>query len=214
MSENKQYVTYGDCSCGSCGASKEITGCRFSLGVMSDAYIDIILGAIAKVETSNVWKMTDALSTVYRGKRAHVLDAVKACFVHAYKEDIHMTMEATISKGCPGDTDADAFLAMDDALVNEGNLRGIHCPVKCKISLYPLGVENYMKYIATVVNRAIDMGIYKESSHYATILEGDVQDIFDFFDQATAYCNKEISHYVLQATLNVNSPTEELRNEY
>ena len=71
-----------------------------------------------------------------------------------------------------------------------------------------------MKYIATVVNRAIDMGIYKESSHYATILEGDVQDIFEFFDQATAYCNKEISHYVLQATLNVNSPTEELRNEY
>ena len=103
MSENSKYVTYGSCGCGSCGASKEITGCRFSLSPMSDKYIDIILGALGKVDTSKVWKETDKLSTIYRGKRIHVLDAVKGLFIHSYDENVHMTLEATLSKGCPGD---------------------------------------------------------------------------------------------------------------
>lgn len=208
MSEMKPYVTYGSCGCGcGCSGAKEITGCRFSLSPMSDHYIDIILGAIGKVDTSKVWKMTDKLSTVYRGKRVHVMDAVKACFIHSYREGIHMTMEATISKGCPGDVEADAFLAEDEILMNEPETGEFHFPVICKISLYPMGVSNYMEYIANVVNHAIDMGVYAGSSHYVTVLEGDVQDIFKFFNEATAYCGKELKHYILEATLSVNSPT-------
>ena len=126
MSENSKYVTYGSCGCGSCGASKEITGCRFSLSPMSDKYIDIILGALGKVDTSKVWKETDKLSTIYRGKRIHVLDAVKGLFIHSYDENVHTTLEATLSKGCPGDTDADSFLAEDDVLVNEESIKDIH----------------------------------------------------------------------------------------
>ena len=70
-----------------------------------------------------------------------------------------------------------------------------------------MGVSNYMEYIANVVNHAIDMGVYAGSSHYVTVLEGDVQDIFKFFNEATAYCGKELKHYILEATLSVNSPT-------
>lgn len=206
MSKNKEYVTYGGCGCGS-GKAKEITGCRFSLSPMSDQYIDIILGAINKVDTSKVWKMTDKLSTVYRGKRIHVLDTLKACFVHSFREDIHMTMEATISKGCPGDIKADSLLSEDELLMNEVNIADYHFPVTCKIALYPMGVNNYMEYIAKVVNNAIDRKIYVESSHYATILEGDIHDIFDYFNDTTQYCDRELSHYVFEVTLSVNSPT-------
>ena len=117
--EKKPYVTYGSCACGCSGATKEITGCRFSLSPMTDRFVDVILGAIEKVHTDKVWSTTDKLSTIYRGKREHVLDAVKACMVHAYHEGVHMTMEATVSKGCPGDTDAESFLAEDDVLLNE-----------------------------------------------------------------------------------------------
>ena len=209
MSETKekQYVTYGSCGCGSCGAKNEITGCRFSLSPMSDNFVDIILGSISKVDASKVWKMTDKLSTVYRGKRIHVLDAVKACFVWAYREGVHMTMEATVSKGCPGDTDADSYLAADDILVNEPAMKDVHFPVVCKISLYPMGVPNYMEYIANVVNQSIDRGIYSHSSHYVTVLEGDVQDLFAYFDEATRYCGENLSHYIMEITLSVNSPT-------
>lgn len=210
MSKEKSYATYGSCGCGcgcGCSGAKEITGCRFSLSPMSDHYIDIILGAIGKVNTSKVWKMTDKLSTVYRGKRIHVLDAVKACFIQSYREGIHMTFEATISKGCPGDVEADAFLAEDEVLLNEPEIGEIHFPIICKISLYPMGVPNYMEYIANVVNRAIDMDVYAGSSHYVTILEGDVQEVFRYFDEATRYCEKELSHYIFEITLSVNSPT-------
>lgn len=208
MSEKKPYVTYGSCGCG-CNGANEITGCRFSMYPMSDHYIDIILGSIGKVNTSKVWKMTDKLSTVYRGKRIHVLDAVKACCIHSFRGEIHMAMEATISKGCPGDVEADVFLAEDEVLMNEPEIGQFHFPVTCKISLYPMGISNYMEYIANVVNRAIDMGIYVGSSHYVTILEGDVQDIFKYFNEATEYCNNELNHYIFEITLNVNSPTAE-----
>lgn len=208
MSKNKQYVTYGSCGC-SCRGAKEITGCRFSLSPMSDNFIDIILGSIENVDTSKVWKMTDKLSTVYRGKRVHVLDGVKACFIQSYRKDVHMTMEATISKGCPGDVEADAFLVEDEILMNEPIIGEVHFPVTCKISLYPMGISNYMEHIANAVNFAIDMGIYDGSSHYVTILEGDVQDIFRYFSEVTEYCGKELSHYIFEITLSVNSPTVE-----
>ena len=209
MSETKekQYVTYGSCGLHTGGAKNEITGCRFSLSPMSDNFVDIILGSISKVDTSKVWKMTDKLSTVYRGKRIHVLDAVKACFVWAYREGVHMTMEATVSKGCPGDTDADSYLAADDVLLNEPAMKDVHFPVVCKISLYPMGVPNYMEYIAGVVNKSIDRGVYSHSSHYVTVLEGDVQDLFAYFDEATQYCTENLSHYIMEITLSVNSPT-------
>ncbi|MBS6643765.1 MAG: thiamine-binding protein [Clostridiaceae bacterium] len=209
MSETTQnHVTYGSCCAGTYGASKDITGCRFTLAPMSDRYIDIILGAIQKVDTSKVWANTEKHSTLYRGKRIHVLDAVKACFVHAYDPGVHMTMEATFSKGCPGDTDAESYLAEDDALLNDASTRDIHFPVLCKISLYPMGVTNYMEHIAHIVNYAIDKGIYAGSTHYVTVLECDIQELFDYFNYVNAYCAEQISHYVFEATLSVNSPTK------
>ncbi|MBP3371888.1 MAG: thiamine-binding protein [Clostridia bacterium] len=210
MSE-KQYVTYGQsCGCGcGCGLQSPITGCRFSLGVMSDRYIDVILSAVGKVDTSKVWSQTDKLSTLYRGRAVHVEDALKACFIHAYDPDIHMTMEATFSKGCPGDVDADRFMAEDDVLMNEPAIAGVHFPVSAKISLYPMGVENYMQHIAHVVNHAIDLGIYEKSSHYCTILSCDVQALFSYIHDVNEYCAEHISHYIFEITFSVNSPTKE-----
>ncbi|MBR0380925.1 MAG: thiamine-binding protein [Eubacterium sp.] len=214
MSEKKEYVSYGnaascDCGCG-CNLSEDavkITGCRFALGIMSDRFVDIILGALDKTKTDKVWKMTDKLSTVYRGKQVHVVDAVKAVFINAYREGVHMTLEATFSRGCPGDVDADVYMAENDDPQNEPQVKDIHFPVNCKIALYPMGATNYMEHIATVVNHAIDLGIYEASSHYCTMLKGDVQDLFDYFDYVNTYCSERLNHYVIEVTLSVNSPT-------
>ena len=62
-----QYVSYGNCRVGIPGSHLEITGTRFNLAPMSDNFIDIILGAIRKVDLSNVWAKTDHTSTIYRG---------------------------------------------------------------------------------------------------------------------------------------------------
>ncbi|MBQ9967672.1 MAG: thiamine-binding protein [Oscillospiraceae bacterium] len=203
----KQYVTYGCCGCG-CGTELPITGCRFSLAPMCDDFADVILDAVSKVDTAKVWKQTDKLSTVYRGRACHVEDAVKACFVHAYRGGLHMTMEATFSKGCPGDIDGDSFLTADDTLCNEPKIADIHFPVDCKIALYPMGVSDYMSHIAHIVNHAIDLGIYAGSAHYCTLLSADVQALFSYIGKVNAYCGENLRHYVFEVTMSVNSPTK------
>lgn len=183
---------------------KEITGCRFSLSVMSDDYVNLILGAIKKVNTANVWSATDALSTTYRGRRIHVVDAVKGIFANINDEKTHITLEATFSKGCPMDAKNDYVLEESETLLNE---KGIKFSVLSKIAFYPLGVENYIEHIATVVNMAKERNIYQCSSHYASEIKGDVNEIFDYFNQILQYAEKNINHYVLQATLSINSPS-------
>lgn len=201
-----------DCPWCGRGASKEITGCRFSLSPMSDDYEGIILNAVKQVNTAKVWSSTDHLSTIYRGKRIHVVDTARACFTYAYQEGVHMVMEATFSKGCPGDTDADCYLAEDDIKANAVNLTR-HFTADCKIAFYPLGISDYMRHIAYVVNLAISRGLYVESAHYVSILEGDVKVLFDFFDEILSYAEQNISHYVLEATLSVNSPSKKREAE-
>ena len=101
----KPYVNYQSCQAGVPGSKKGVVGIRFSLAPMCDDFITIILDAISKVDLSKVWAKTDATSTVYRGRESAVFDASKACFHHAYRKDVHMMFEMTISKGCPGDVD-------------------------------------------------------------------------------------------------------------
>ena len=100
-------------------------------------------------------------------------------------------------------------MADDNILANEGSIADIHFPVDSKVSLYPMGVDNYMQYIADVVNKAIDLGIYDCSSHYATILKGDVQELFSYFEWVAEYCEERLSHYIFEITLSVNSLTAE-----
>ena len=211
-----------------CGAIKDITGCRFSISVMSDNFIPVILGAIKNVDTKNVWSATDLLSTVYRGKRIHVMDCLKTCFVQVNDGKTHITMEAAISNDCPGDTEDDSDPAECDAAVQEAAcFQGspLLCnnqkkfDVLCKISFYPLGIADYMDHITFVVKLASDRGLCcitalpsrcpgtRRLSGQSPILKGDVNEIFDYFDAILTYAEQNISHYVLQVTLSVNSPS-------
>ena len=187
------------------GTVKDITGCRFTLSTMSDNFIDMILGAIKQVDTKKVWSATDALSTVYRGKRIHVMDCLKACFSHINNGTAHIALEATVSKGSPADTGDDCPLVEDEVPLN--NTRK-NFTAFCKIAFYPMGTADYIEHIAHIVRLAMDRGLYLDSPHYTTVLKGDINDLFDYFDAALVYADKHISHYVLQITLSANSPSK------
>lgn len=190
-----------------------VTGCRFSIAPMSDRFIEIILGAIGKVDTSNIWAQTDEFSTVYRGKREHVLDAVKACFMHSYRKGIHMTLNATLSMGCPGAAEKDAAMLdavlSDAAPANEPLLKDIHFPAAAKIELYPMGTADYLTLIDRVIELAKEHGVFSRTAHYTTILKADIHALFDFFSAAAEYCEQNTAHYVLGFTLAVNFPEDE-----
>jgi len=112
--------------------------------------------------------------------------------------------EAAVSKGCPGDVDDDSYLAEDDTPLNDTHKK---FSVLGKIAFYPLGISGYMDHIAQVVRLAMDKGLYVESSHYATMLKGDINDIFEYFNAVLAYAEPHIAHHVLHITLSVNSPS-------
>lgn len=206
----KKYVNYQSCRVGVPGSKKGVTGIRFSLAPMSDEYIRIILGAIQKVDLSKVWAKTDETSTVYRGRTSAVFDACAACFHHAYQDKIHMMLEMTISKGCPGDVDADYALEFSDEKVNHESIRDIHFPVTAKFALYPMGDNNYMQLIENVVNEAVDRGIFHGTGHYTSFLKGDSHAIFDYLEWVAQVVGKEVSHYIIEATLLCNLPKEDL----
>ncbi len=210
MEQNKKkYVTYGNCCPGTPGAKKDITTCNFMLAPMTDRFVDVILEGLKKVDTSRVWTKTDRMGTTYRGRRDDVIDAVEACFIHAWQRDVHMTMEMTLTRGCPGDSDCDFKLSDLTGKANAAGIRDIHFLADCRWSLYPLGTNQYMKGIADVVNYSIDLGLYRETGHAGTILRGDVQDLFAYFRWVFQWCEQKFSHFVMEISWSVNSPTPE-----
>lgn len=190
-------------------ATKGVAGCKFSLYPMTDNFVEIILGALEKTDTSKVWKKIDKLSTCVRGKREHIFDVTKGLFINAYRENIHMVFEGTFSKGCPGDTDADSFMEVDSIKMNEEKVKDKNFSAVGKISFYPMGEGDYMEHIAKVVYIAKDYGVFAGSSHYASMIEGNIHDIFKALEEIFKYGEENISHYILQVTLSVNSPTKE-----
>lgn len=177
---------------------------------MSDQYIDIILGALEKTNLSRVWSHTDHLSTVYRGQEEAVFDALSACFIQAYQPGVHMSLEATISKGCPGDSDSDYTLSFDHERVNQESISKIDFAVIGKFSVYPLGSGNYMKVIERIVNQGIDLGVVSGSGHYATHLSGPVHQVFSYLQTIFSMLDEEVSHFVIQITLLCNVPGGEI----
>jgi len=191
------------------GTDLPISGCRFSLYPMDSAFVPIILGALEQTDTSAVWSQSDALSTVYRGKLPYVTDAVRALFVNAWKEGVHMALEGQFSKGCPGDSDGDSVLSRTGEAPNHALIKDKHFPALCKIALYPLGTADYIDHIARIWRKAEEAGLNPTTIHYATRLAGDIHDIFDFLEEICRTMEQSVPHYVLHFTLSVNSPTQE-----
>jgi len=193
------------------GTDLPISGCRFTLYPMTDRFVDVILDALKATDTSAVWSETDALSTVYRGKLPYVADAVRALFLNAYRENVHMALEGQFSKGCPGDISGDAALTRQGEAPNAARLRGRHFPVLCKLALYPLGDADYIDEIARVWHMAEEAGLRPATIHYATRVEGDVQAVFDYLERVCEAMeqSEKVHHYVLHFTMNCNSPTVE-----
>ena len=66
-----------------------------------------------------------------------------------------------------------------------------------------------MEHIAKIVMTAKERGVFARSSHYVSILEGDVHNVFDVLEEIFKYGEENLSHYILQVTISVNSPTKE-----
>lgn len=179
---------------------REAMICRFTLSPMSDGFVDLILGAIGKVDAGSITQRTDKLSTVYRGNREAVEDAVKACFLYAYRPHVHMTMECAFT--ADGAETGPMGAPLPNAAAGE-----LHFPAVAKLTLYPLGAVDVAARRAGVVARAWAMDLVREEAFDGPILAGDVQDIFACLGAVNETCRRELKDYTLAFTLSVNSPT-------
>ena len=184
-----------------------IAGCQFTLFPMSDQFVDIVLSALDEVDTSNVWKDTDDVSTTVRGDLAHVFDVVKAIYLHAVKTGEHVAMSGTFSIGCPGDTPEHVKEVTTNELKNESTSKQISQKAGCKFALYPMGHENYMDLIVEQIDLSNSRGVEVSSSHYATRLDGEVNDIFRAMEEAFIQVNKRANHVTMTFTISANSPS-------
>lgn len=191
----------------SCGTSR-IVGCRFSLYVMSDRFVDVILGALRETDTSKVWMKTDDVSTCIRGRQSHVFDVTKAIFVKAARSGHHVSLNGTFSVGCPGDSEGDVYEFEDDNVLNERHIQNAGIRTACQFALYPLGTSDYMDLIYAGCEPAKKMGTFTGGIHYASRLDGNADTVFASLQQAFDVVRQQCSHTVLTFNLSANSPTK------
>ena len=80
----------------SCGTSP-IVGFRFTLSPMTDDFVGTIKGALKRTDLSGVWRHTDDVSTVIRGRVEHVFDVARTVLSLASEEGKHVSMSGTLS---------------------------------------------------------------------------------------------------------------------
>jgi energy-coupling factor transport system substrate-specific component len=191
-----------------CGTS-EITGARFSIYPMSDRFVDIILSALNKVDTSKVWVETDDVTTCVRGRSEHVFDVVKAIFLEASRKGDHIVLNATFSNGCPGDSAGDVYLSETPERLNEEKSQQVNQEVAVHFALYPLGIPTYMNVIMDQVALAQDQGTFTKGIHYASRLDGNANAVFKTLEDSFIGAHESDStHIVMTVTMSANSPSK------
>ncbi|QPC45522.1 Ykof family thiamine-binding protein [Mangrovibacillus cuniculi] len=191
-----------------CGTSR-IVGCNISLHPMTDNFLNIILGTLEKVDTSRVWMKTDDVSTCIRGKAHHVFATAKAILAYASTHEVHVAFHATFSIGCPGDTAGDAYMEADDSVPNKEQVREVadSIYVGSQFALYPMNEPNYMGLIYDAIGTATKHGTYSQSKHYASRLDGSIEEVFHSLEQTFTETSEKTSHVVMTFHASVHSPS-------
>lgn len=190
-----------------CGTSR-IVGCRFSVFPMTDRFVEVITEALRSVDSDKVWIQTDDVSTCIRGRAEHVFDVTRAIFAYAAASGVHTVFNGTYSIGCPGDTDADAYMNEDSTRLNHDIGERADIETACQFALYPMGSANYMDVIYAEVDRTKAAGTFGGSVHYASRLDGALSRVFGSLEDAFQHAiQSDSSHLVMTAVVSAHSPS-------
>ncbi|MGF1669982.1 MAG: YkoF family thiamine/hydroxymethylpyrimidine-binding protein [Balneolaceae bacterium] len=189
------------------GKDGRIAGCSISIYPMCDHFVDVILNALEKVNSSKVWMKTDEVSTIIRGRIPHIFDVAGAAFLQAAKTGEHVVLSGTFSVGCPGDTEGHVYMAEDDVKLNEKESKTIQQEVVTKFALYPMGGGDYMDLIYKQIE-AMKKHVKVELTHYETKLAGPAQHVLKGLENVFTETEKAGSeHTVMTVTISANSPS-------
>lgn len=181
-------------------------GCRFSIYPMTDAYVPVIVDALAQTPSDGLEVVTDDVSTYLAGEPAAMLSFVAQTIVAVSRRTGHVAATLLLSRGCPGegpclpDAPASFTRATRAASIELAGIRAA-----AHFSLYPLGVPGYMEIIGSEIELAKEAGLYARAEHFTSRLEGDLAEVLSAIGDSWA--RADASHVVAHATISVGSPT-------
>ena len=199
-------------------------GAQISLYVMADDFVPVILSSIEKLEPyrSRMRFETDDISTLIVGPPELIFPAMRDLFVAAAGSGHHVAMHATISRGCPGESDAeictpeapadfdrplDERKALAAQAVEQAAETGQRAAIQ--FSLYPMGPVQYMDEIYGCIDFLKASPVFDRAKNYCTRLAGDAGPVFEAISQAWLTFGDPNAHVTIDLTASANSPSRD-----
>lgn len=199
-------------------------GAQVSLYPMTSDFVDVILSGLEALSPhrEKLRIETDDVSTLMVGAPEPLFDAIRDLFARSAREPTHVTLHATISRGCPGEPDDDlcrcealavgqslpleerAALAM--AAVKRAPVLGVEIDVQ--FSLYVLGQDRHMDEIYGCIAFLKASGTFLKSKNFCTRLRGDAGAVFETVRQAFLRFGPAEGHVTIDLTASANSPSK------
>ena len=189
-------------------------GARITVSVMSDDYVDIILGAIAAADTTGLVVSTGDVSTYLGGAETDLLRAITDLAAGVAATGAHASIAVHLSRGCPGEAACElpGGAGPREVAVPEGRTTGRFAAAEW--ALYPLaddsvaGVEpDHMRDIVAAIELARANGTFRASEHFVTRLEGDLGDVLATALAGWVLVGRSVQHVTSHLTISVNSPS-------
>lgn len=198
-------------------------GAQVSLYPMTSGFVDVILSGL---EALAPWRdrlriESDDISTLMVGAPEPLFDAIRDLFARAARGPAHVTLHATLSRGCPGEPDDPICrcetltraqgepLAERQALalaaVREAPVLGVEIDVQ--FSLYVMGEGRHMDEIYGCIDFVKTSGCFLKSKNFCTRLRGDAGAVFETVRQAFLRFGPAEGHVTIDLTASANSPS-------
>jgi hypothetical protein len=198
-------------------------GAQVSLYPMTSGFVDVILSGLEALapHRDRLRIETDDVSTLMVGAPEPLFDAIRDLFAKAAKEPAHVTLHATISRGCPGEPDDELCrcetlaigqslqlaerAALAAAAVKQAPALGVGIDVQ--FSLYVLGQDRHMDEIYGCIDFLKASGTFFRSKNFCTRLRGDAGAVFETVRQAFLRFGPVEGHVTIDLTASANSPS-------
>jgi hypothetical protein len=189
-------------------------GARITLSVMSDDYVDIILGALAGADASGLEIESGDVSTFAGGPEADLLRYLEQLIAGAARSGKHVSATVHFSRGCPGEVVCDLPGGAGPLRSEIPALAPAGVDVSAEWALYPLddtgtdGVDpDHMRDIYAAIDFAKANGTFQESKHFVTRLAGDLSRVLETVAAGWILVGRTVQHVTSHVTISVNSPS-------
>lgn len=160
-------------------------GARFTVSVLDSAFIDIILGSLAKADSSRIEATTGDISTFLSGDLSDVLQYVCDVAAGAAGDDVHVSMTLSLV----------------------GSAEGAQAP-----ALAPVGIRARAHWSLpdadTATEAAREHGTYSGDDPFVTRLDGDLAAVLQTVAAGWLRAGRGDAWPTTHVTIALNSPSK------